>query len=217
MSLSNVPREDVSDTPWRALPPDAAAPVSAPDSGAQPVRLKPSAPPGNGPPPPGAVRPDARFMRAHPAHLIAFGFGSGLSSLAPSTIGALWAWLAWHLLAQALPPMVMGWLLAASLPLAWWASSVTAQHLRIAAPRAIVIDAMVAFWVILWLLLPAGFGTQVWAFLLFRFFGAVKPGPVGWANRLLRGQPGWRGGFGIVLDDLVAAGCTLLVIALWRW
>jgi phosphatidylglycerophosphatase A len=37
---------------------------------------------------------------------------------------------------------------------------------------------------------------------------------VGWADRLLHGARGWRGGFGIVLDDLVAAGCTLLVIAL---
>jgi phosphatidylglycerophosphatase A len=27
---------------------------------------------------------------------------------------------------------------------------------------------------------------------------------------------GWRAGFGIMFDDLVAAFCTLLVIALWR-
>jgi len=28
---------------------------------------------------------------------------------------------------------------------------------------------------------------------------------------------GWRGGWGILFDDLVAAFCTMLVIALWRW
>ena len=39
---------------------------------------------------------------------------------------------------------------------------------------------------------------------------------VGWADRLLHGARGWKGGWGIVLDDLVAAFCTLLVIALWR-
>lgn len=216
MSLSDTPRDDVSDAPWRALQPDAAAPASAPDSDAQPVRLEPSAPLGNGPPPSGAVLPDARFMRAHPAHRIAFGFGSGLSLLAPGTVSTLWAWLAWHLLTLALPPLAMGGLLAVSLLLAWWACTVTAQYLRMDNPSTIVIDAMVAFWVMLWLLLPAGFGTQMAAFLLFRFFDIVKPGPVGWAHRLLRGQPGWRGGFGLMLDDLVAAFCALLVIALWR-
>ena len=161
-------------------------------------------------------RPSARFLRAHPAHWIALGFGSGLSPLAPGTVGTLWAWLAWVVLGLWLTPAHLGWLLAAALPLAWWASSVTAGHLRIADPSAIVADEIVAFWLVLWLLLPAGFWAQLVAFALFRFFDAVKPGPVGWADRLLHGARGWRGGFGILLDDLVAAGCTLLVIALWR-
>ena len=39
---------------------------------------------------------------------------------------------------------------------------------------------------------------------------------MGGADRLLHSARGWRGGFGILLDDLVAAFCTLLVIALWR-
>jgi hypothetical protein len=62
---------------------------------------------------------------------------------------------------------------------------------------------------------PSGFATQLAAFVLFRFFDAVKPGPVAWADRLFKGF-GWRGGWGILWDDLVAAFCTLLVIALWR-
>ena len=56
------------------------------------------------------------------------------------------------------------------------------------------------------------------AFALFRFFDAVKPGPVAWADRLFkghRGSPiGWAQGFGIMWDDLVAAFCTLLVLSL---
>ena len=43
-------------------------------------------------------RPDARFLLAHPAHLIALGFGSGLSPVAPGTVGTLWAWLAFVVL-----------------------------------------------------------------------------------------------------------------------
>lgn len=166
--------------------------------------------------PPAAVRPSVRFMRGSPAHWIALGFGSGLSPLAPGTVGTLWAWLAWAVLGLWLTPAQMGWLLAASLPLAWWACTRTAEHLQMADPSAIVADEIVAFWLILWLLLPAGLWAQCVAFALFRFFDAVKPGPVGWADRLLHGARGWRGGWGIVLDDLVAAGCTLLVIALWR-
>jgi phosphatidylglycerophosphatase A len=155
-------------------------------------------------------------MAGHPAHWLALGFGSGLSPIAPGTMGTLWAWAAWWVLAQWLTTAQLGWLLAASLPVAWWASTVTARHLRTADPSAIVIDEVVAFWAVLWLLLPAGFWAQCMAFALFRFFDAVKPGPVGWADRLLHGAQGWRGGFGIVLDDVVAAFCTLLLIALWR-
>ncbi|QTD47243.1 phosphatidylglycerophosphatase A family protein [Ottowia testudinis] len=173
--------------------------------------------PSDGPPPAGAVRPSARFMRAHPAHWIALGFGAGLSPIAPGTVGTLWAWLSWAVLTRWLAtPAGQGGLLLITLAAACWASTVTARHLRTVDPGAIVIDEIVAFWLVLWLLLPAGFWAQCAAFALFRFFDAVKPGPVGWADQLLHGARGWRGGFGIVLDDLVAAFCTLLVIALWH-
>lgn len=161
-------------------------------------------------------RLNARFALEHPAHLLALGFGAGLSPVAPGTVGTLWAWLAWAVLGLWLTPAQLGWLLAVSLPLAWWACAVSADHLNVADPSAVVADEVVAFWLVLWLVLPASFWAQLAAFALFRFFDAVKPGPVGWADRLLHGARGWRGGFGIVLDDLVAAGCTLLVIALVR-
>ena len=77
-------------------------------------------------------------------------------------------------------------------------------------------DEIVAFWLVLWLVLPTGLTGQVVAFALFRFFDAAKPGPVGWADKHFKGM-GPRGGFGILFDDLVAAFCTLLVIALWRF
>jgi phosphatidylglycerophosphatase A len=83
-------------------------------------------------------------------------------------------------------------------------------------PGQIVVDEIAAFWLVLWLVMPTGFWGQLAAFALFRFFDAAKPGPVGWADRLFKGF-GWRGGFGILFDDLVAAGCTVLVVALWRF
>jgi phosphatidylglycerophosphatase A len=85
-------------------------------------------------------------------------------------------------------------------------------------PGAIVWDEIVAFWLVLWLVMPAGWWMQAVAFALFRFFDAAKPGPVAWADGLFKaraGEPiGWRQGLGILFDDLVAAGCTLIVLAL---
>jgi len=169
------------------------------------------------------VHPTARFMLAHPAHAIALGFGSGLSPKAPGTVGTLWAWLAFWVLQPWMNDLRWGLLIAAALPLGWWASSVTARHLRIADPGCIVWDEIMAFWLVLWLLTPTGFSDQMLAFLLFRYFDAAKPGPVGWADQLYHGMDpahtrhGWaKAGWGILFDDLVAAFCTLLVIALWR-
>ena len=171
--------------------------------------------------PGGIARPDTRFLFAHPANFIALGFGSGLSRFAPGTSGTLWAWAlfaVWQRFAS--PAQVSswtGWIIAASLPIGWWACTVCARNMRVADPGAIVWDEVVAFWLILWVLGPsAGFFTQLIAFALFRYFDAAKPGPVAWADSLFKGF-GARGGFGILFDDLVAAFCTLLVFALWRF
>lgn len=154
-------------------------------------------------------------MLAHPAHFIALGFGSGLSPVAPGTAGTLWAWLSFLALQHWLSPAGMGWLIALSALVGWWACTVTAQDMRVADPGSIVWDEVLAFWLVLWLL-PVSLSTQLAAFLLFRFFDAVKFGPMAWADQTFKGF-GWRGGFGILLDDLMAAFCTLLVIALWRF
>jgi phosphatidylglycerophosphatase A len=166
-------------------------------------------------------KPTLRFMLSHPAHPIALGFGSGLSPIAPGTVGTLWAWLAFVVLQPRLTDMQWALLLGAGVVVGWWACTITARHLAVADPGSIVWDEIIAFWAVLWLVTPAGLWAQFVAFALFRFFDAAKPGPVAWADELFkgrRGQPiGWAQGFGILFDDLVAALCTLLVIALWKW
>jgi phosphatidylglycerophosphatase A len=156
-----------------------------------------------------------RFLMSHPAHFIALGAGSGLSRLAPGTAGTLWAWAVFVLLQMWLTPLQMGVLIAASTLIGWWACTITAQHMGVADPGAIVWDEVIAFWLVLWLVTPTTFWGQLGAFALFRYFDAAKPGPVRWADSLFKGF-GWRGGWGIIFDDLVAAFCTLLVIAIWR-
>lgn len=187
------------------LPPDTLAPRAPPLAGAA------AAP----------RRPSWRFMFSHPAYPIGLGFGSGLSPLAPGTVGTLWAWLAFLLFRPGLSDAEWGLVMFGAAALGWWACTATARGLRTPDPGAIVWDEVLAFWLVLWLVTPAGFWAQLAAFVLFRYFDAAKPGPVGWADRCFKGVPGapigWTQGFGILFDDLVAAGCTLLVIAGWRW
>ncbi|MCX7277295.1 MAG: phosphatidylglycerophosphatase A [Burkholderiales bacterium] len=160
-------------------------------------------------------RPTVRFLLSHPAHFMALGFGSGLSPIAPGTAGTLWAWLAFLVVQPMLTTAQMGWLIAASFVVGWWACTVCARHMNVADPGAIVWDEVAAFWLVLWLVMPVGLLGQAVAFGLFRYFDAAKPGPVAWADRAFKGLNA-RGGFGIMFDDLVAAFCTLLVIAAWR-
>ena len=190
----------------------AAVPVSDP---ARPM------PTSGAMPPPSIRRPSARFLFSHPAHFIGLGLGSGLSRFAPGTVGTLWAWAAFSVMQHWLSPAAIGWIIGVSLPLGWWACTLTARDMNLADPGAVVWDEVVAFWIVLWLVTPAGLWAQTVAFALFRFFDAAKPGPVAWADGLFKPRDAapvrwWHAGFGIMLDDLVAAFCSLLVIALWR-
>ena len=169
-------------------------------------------------------RPTLRFLLSHPAHFIALGFGSGLSPVAPGTVGTLWAWLAFLVARPQLSASAWAAVLAVSAVVGWWACTLTARHLGVADPGAIVWDEVLAFWLVLTLVMPAGLWAQAAAFALFRYFDAAKPGPVGWADGLWKPRRGadrqlaigWPQGFGILFDDLVAALCALLVIALWK-
>ena len=158
-------------------------------------------------------RPSARFMLGHPARWLALGFGSGLSPWAPGTVGTLWAWLAFLVFDRWLGAAGWGLVIAGALALGIWACARTARELGLADPGAIVWDEVIAFWIVLWLLMPASLLAQAAAFVLFRYFDAVKPGPVGWTDRRFKSTRGALQGVGIIADDLVAALCTLLVIS----
>ncbi len=161
------------------------------------------------------------FAFRHPARILAFGFGSGLAPLAPGTAATLAAWLGFAVLQPHLDDLGWAFALGAAALLGVWACARTARELGVSDPSAIVWDEIVGFGCVLWLVTPASFWAQLWAFVLFRIFDIAKPGPVAWADAIFkvrRGEAiGWRQGFGIMFDDLVAALCTLLVIALWRF
>ncbi|MDE2297327.1 MAG: phosphatidylglycerophosphatase A, partial [Burkholderiales bacterium] len=127
-----------------------------------------------------ARRPTWRFLFSHPAHTLALGFGSGLSPIAPGTVGTLWGWAAFLLLQPHLNDVQWALVLGVGALVGWWACTVTARDLGVADPSPVVWDEILAFWLILWLVMPAGLWAQAGAFALFRFFDAAKPGPVAW-------------------------------------
>jgi phosphatidylglycerophosphatase A len=148
------------------------------------------------------ARPSPGFAFSHPAHVFALGFGAGLSPFAPGTIGTLVAWpLGWYL-----SPIVIVGAIAPLFALGIWACSVTGRHLGVADHRAMVWDEIVAFLLVL-AFVPRSLGWQAAAFVLFRFFDIAKPPPI----RALERR--YHGGFGVMVDDLLAAGYTLLVLA----
>ena len=154
-------------------------------------------------------RPDGRFMRQHPAHWIALGFGSGLPRNAPGTCGTIFAWLLFVLLDRWLQGVGWAIVIAVTLVAGAWAAQRTGEALGVADSSHIVVDEIAAFWMVL-AMLPAGSSLpmQLAAFVLFRFFDIVKPPPI----RALDQR--FKSGVGVMLDDVVAAFYTLLVLSL---
>ena len=157
-------------------------------------------------------RPDRRFLFASPWHFIALGGGSGLPRFAPGTWGTLAGWALFVLLDPLMTDL--GWLglIMAALYFGAWSAQRTGAALGRPDSGHIVIDEIAAFWIVL-VMLPdnpdlKGLQHTV-AFALFRFFDIVKPPPIRWLDSR------FKNGFGVMLDDVVAAFFTLLVIALW--
>ncbi len=153
------------------------------------------------------VAPGWRFLLSHPAHLLAFGFGSGLAGKAPGTFGTLVAFpMYWYLsprLTDAVFLLVLIWAFAIGV----WICDITGKALGVPDHGGIVWDEIVAFVLVLFFT-PSGWEWSLLAFALFRFFDIVKPPPIRYFDS------NWHGGFGVMFDDLIAAGYTLMCLAL---
>ena len=149
------------------------------------------------------MRPDLRFLFAHPAHLLAFGLGTGLAPKAPGTVGTLLGWPLYWAITAAAPDLANQLvLLLAAFLLGIWASARAGRSLGVADHGGIVWDEIVAFALVL-LFTPAGWGWMLAAFGLFRLFDIVKPWPIRFFDTRL------KNGFGVMFDDLLAAGYAI--------
>ncbi|CAM3733121.1 phosphatidylglycerophosphatase A [Polynucleobacter antarcticus] len=170
--------------------------------------------------------PSLKWVFGSAGRTIAFGFGSGLAPFAPGTAGTLWAWAAFLLGQYFLSTEELLWIIASGIILGCWVCGHVSEELGRKDFGGIVWDEIVAFWLVLILIMPADIWMQAFAFALFRFFDAVKPGPIGMIDAYFKKINAssaatssdlkhilWRG-FGIIADDLAAALFTLVVIAL---
>ena len=152
-----------------------------------------------------AVRPPAAFVFSHPAHAVAFGFGAGLVPYAPGTAGTALGWgLGWAL--GGLHPGIFFFMAMVFFVIGVRACELTGRHLGVADHGAMVWDEVVAFLLIV-AIVPRELAWQAAAFAAFRFFDIAKPPPIRHFERR------YSGGFGVMLDDVVAALYTLLLLA----
>ena len=147
----------------------------------------------------------------NPIHLMAFGFGSGLSPKAPGTLGTLVAVPLYLLLAPLSAPLYLA-LVAAGFLAGIGICGRTSRDLGVHDHGGIVWDEIIGYLVAMSLAPPAWWWILP-GFVLFRFFDILKPWPIAWLDRSV------AGGVGIMLDD-VAAGLyagTVMFLLHWGW
>lgn len=156
------------------------------------------------------LTPDQRrAVLAHPAGWIASGFGSGFSPIASGTVGSAVALIPWLALRE------LDWLsyavvVAVAFAIGVWASQIVIRRLGVEDPSVVVWDEFVGQWITLAPLVvaPRGWPWIVAGFVLFRVFDVWKPWPASWADRAV------KGGFGAMLDDVIAGAYAAIALVL---
>ncbi len=155
---------------------------------------------------------DKQLILRNPVHLLAFGLGSGLAPKAPGTFGTLAA-IPFYLLLQHLPLWQYGLFVLVAFAIGIELCGRTSKALGVHDHPGIVWDEFVGYWLTM-LAAPPGWIWVLIGFVLFRLFDILKPWPIRWIDRRI------EGGFGIMLDDILA-GCfallALQLIALQGW
>lgn len=155
------------------------------------------------------LQPDLAFVHSRFAHFLAFGAGVGLSRLAPGTFGTLVAFPLFWSLNSLLEPIALLLAIDILFIVGIWACGITGKALSAHDHPGMVWDEIVAFMLVLYFI-PDHWLWSIAAFTLFRFFDILKPPPIKYFERK------FRGGIGVMFDDLLAAFYTLLCLAGWK-
>ena len=145
-----------------------------------------------------------------PDILVATGFGVGLLPGAPGTYGSLLGALIWWGTFAHAPPVVQFVSVGLLIATATWLLRRVCARRDLSDDPAIVVDEMAGIWLTL-ACLPSSGPVMAAGFLAFRLFDICKPWPVSWADQRA------AGGFGVLLDDLVAGVLAVIAVlaALW--
>lgn len=130
---------------------------------------------------------------------IATWFGAGLLKPAPGTWGSIAALpFAWGIASlYGSLGLILGAVLLFAIGV--WASTIYDRKTGGHDASEIVVDEVVGVWLTLAVIEPSVLGYAL-GFVLFRIFDIIKPWPIRWADRRV------SGGFGVMLDDVLAAG-----------
>lgn len=142
-----------------------------------------------------------------PTLFLAFGFGSGLSKAMPGTMGTIAAIPVYLALLQTSNTIyLLATLIITGLGI--WICDQAAKKLNVHDFGGIVWDEIAGF-LITMLGISYSWQSLLAGFVLFRFFDIVKPWPIKWLDRYV------VGGFGIMLDDVVAGLFAAIVLRFW--
>jgi phosphatidylglycerophosphatase A len=150
--------------------------------------------------------PTPLSLLKNPVHGLAFGFGSGLSPKAPGTAGTLMA-IPLYLLFADLPLVHYFILMLVTFVVGVYLCHKTAADLGVHDHGGIVWDEFVGYWITM-IAAPPGWIWIVAGFVLFRIFDILKPWPISWLDKHV------HGGFGIMIDDVLAGIMALGVMNL---
>ncbi len=138
----------------------------------------------------------------NPIHFLALGLGIGLVPKAPGTVASFVALLL-YLPAASSSFMLRCLIVVSSFLIGIWICSQTAKAIGVEDHGGIVWDEFVGMWLTL-LLAPPGSAWILIGFCLFRTFDILKPWPISWIDRHV------KGGLGIMLDDVLAGIMAIL-------
>lgn len=151
------------------------------------------------------LKPDSlKAIWRKPIYFLAFGFGSGAFPKAPGTAGTLVA-VGIYLSLPTLTPLLYGLMLLLTFAVGVYVCGKTATDLGVHDHGGIVWDEFVGYWITMFMA-PTGLLWVFVGFMLFRLLDIVKPWPIGWVDKHV------KGGLGIMLDDVLAGIMAALCI-----
>ncbi len=144
-----------------------------------------------------------------PSHFIAFGFGSGALPFAPGTFGTLVA-IPFYLAIRSLPLALYIGLVILIMIGSMWLCEKVSREINVDDHQGMCLDEIVGYLVTM-TAAPHGLIWIVMGFIFFRIFDIWKPWPVNYIDQHI------HGGFGMILDDVMAGIYSILILKLLSW